>query len=124
MNLPTNTPIRTLMLNEFKNNVVPVIGDTSDVYIDPPRWLQEGKVQPYTSIFTFLEKVKKINLLAEKELNIEIFTFVNVSTSDDARTDAALIDAAIQIQILKQGSSILQYAQYVELQPENCFDTL
>jgi hypothetical protein len=121
MNLTTNPPLETLLLNEVKVNVTVIIGDASNVYINPSRGFREEK-KFYSNIFTDKKRVKKVNLYSEKDFDLEIHSWVKADTDDAAREMAIKTDASIQIQILKSGSSILQYAQKFEQQSDNAED--
>ena len=119
-----NTPIKILLLNEIKSNIVAVIGAASKVFIDPARGLREEMTEPYSNIFTDREKFSKKNLYTEKAFDMEIHTWVKADTDDKARENAIILDAQIQMQILPTSSIVRKYCQYLEPQEDNCSDIL
>lgn len=124
--MTTAIPIKTLLLNEIKKNVVVPVGDINLVFVDPSRGLREELVsqKPYSNIFTDRERSKKTSLYSEKSFDLEIHTWVKADTDDKAREKAILLDAQIQMQILPGKSSVRQYCQYFEEQEDNCSDVL
>jgi hypothetical protein len=119
-----NTPIKTLLLNEVKANIVTVIGDANRVFIDPSRGLREEMTEPYANIFTDRCRSSKKSLYTEKAFDLEVHSWVKADTDDSARERAIEIDAAIQIKILPISSSVRLYCQYFEEQEDNCSDVL
>jgi hypothetical protein len=120
------TPIFTLLLNEVKANIVLVIGNAARVFINPSRGLREELANDankmYSNVFTDKMRSKKINLMTEKEFDLEVHTWVKADTDEKAREKATLLDADIQSQILPLSSSVRRYAQYFEEQTDNCSD--
>jgi len=117
-------PIKTLILNAVKTDIISVIGDANRVYIDPSRGLREETTEPYTNIFTSSEAAHKKDLYSEKILDIEIHTWVKEDTDDKAREKAQLIDAQIQEKILPRASLARQYCWYFEQSESACSDIL
>jgi hypothetical protein len=119
-------PIKTLLLDEVKKNIITVIGDAARVFIDPSRGLREELVSQnqYSNVFTYRESFRKENLYSQKTFDMEIHTWVKADTDDKAREKAIILDANIQEQILPLSSSVRKYCQYFEEQNENCSDIL
>jgi len=120
----TTTPIKTLLLNEVKSNIVSVIGSVNRVFVDPSRGLREQMSDPYSNIFTGNESAHKKDLCTEKTFDLEIHTWVKQDTDDRAREVATVLDAQIQEKILPRESTVRQYCQYFEESESNCSDVL
>lgn len=122
-----NLPIKTLLLNEVKANVAAVIGDANLVFVNPSRGLKEELIsngKPYANVMTDRQGSKKTALYSEKSFDLEIHTWVKADTDEKADAQATLLDSLIQERILPRTSSVRQYCQYFEEQPENCSDIL
>lgn len=118
------SPIKTLILNTIRDNVVAVIGDTNRVFVDPSRGMREETTEPYANIFTDAESSSKKDLYSEKSFGLEIHTWVKEDTDDKAREKALLLSAQIQQAILPRAATTRSYTIYFEEAQSNCCDVL
>jgi len=117
------TPIKTLILNALKSDIVPLIAKPEDVFIDPSRGLRED-LDEYVNIFTDNESSHKKDLSSEKIFQVEIHSWIKRDTDDAARDAANLLSATIQSKILPRTSAARTYCVYLEEAESNCNDIL
>lgn len=120
--MAAQVPIKTLILNSIKSDVVSVIGSAERVFIDPARWVHEEITEPYAILLTDAESAVKKDLSSEKTFQSEIHVWVREDTDDKAREKAILLSAQIQQALLPRTSTARTYAIVVEEAEGACHD--
>jgi len=120
----TKKPVKTLLLDAIKSEVVSVIGSANRVFIDPSRGLREEMDEPYANIFTNAESSSKKDLYSEKVFAMEVHTWVKQDTDDSAREKAIQISAEIQQKLLPRSAAPRAICVYIEESDSDCCDVL